>query len=93
MHTSFRSLHVILYMTLFIGLNHIKCSVAGWRELDAPLPGRLTGSASIDTLVRVGLEKERGGPRARMLVLSDFVPCVEDELAVKRGDHVQVKMQ
>jgi hypothetical protein len=35
--------------------------------------GRLTGSASVDTLVRVGLEKQHGlTPESRMTVLDDF---------------------
>ena len=48
--------------------------------------GRITGSASIETLVRVGLEKEAGlAPDSKMMVLQDFTPCVDDELEVKRG--------
>ena len=46
----------------------------------------ITGSASIETLVRVGIEKENGlGPESKMVVLHDFTPCVDDELEVKRG--------
>jgi hypothetical protein len=53
--------------------------------------GRITGSASIETLVRVGLEKEAGlGPESKMVVLHDFNPCVDDELEVRRG---QVKAE
>ena len=48
--------------------------------------GRITGSASIETLVRVGIEKENGlSPESKMVVLHDFNPCVDDELEVKRG--------
>ena len=48
--------------------------------------GRITGSASIETLVRVGIEKENGlSPESKMVVLHDFTPCVDDELEVKRG--------
>lgn len=48
--------------------------------------GRITGSASIETLVRVGIEKENGlSPDSKMVVLHDFTPCVDDELTVKRG--------
>lgn len=48
--------------------------------------GRITGSASIETLVRVGIEKEHGlSPDSKMVVLHDFTPCVDDELEVKRG--------
>ena len=51
-----------------------------------PSMGRITGSASIETLVRVGIEKENGlAPERRMVVLHDFTPCVDDELEVKRG--------
>ena len=51
-----------------------------------PSMGRITGSASIETLVRVGIEKENGlGPESKMVVLHDFTPCVDDELEVKRG--------
>ena len=49
--------------------------------------GRITGSASIETLVRVGIEKENGlSPDSKMIVLHDFTPCVDDELEVKRGN-------
>lgn len=52
----------------------------------APGMGRITGSASIETLVRVGIEKEHGlSPDSKMIVLHDFTPCVDDELEVKRG--------
>lgn len=53
----------------------------------APLPpGRITGSASIETLVRVGIEKENGlSPDSKMVIIHDFTPCVDDELQVKRG--------
>lgn len=51
-----------------------------------PAMGRITGSASIETLVRVGIEKEHGlAPDSKMVVLHDFTPCVDDELEVKRG--------
>ena len=56
--------------------------------------GRITGSASIETLVRVGIEKENGlGPESKMVVLHDFTPCVDDELEVKRGQIVNVLYQ
>jgi hypothetical protein len=52
-----------------------------------PGMGRITGSASIETLVRVGIEKENGlSPDSKMIVLHDFTPCVDDELDVKRGN-------
>lgn len=45
--------------------------------------GRITGSASIETLVRVGIEKEHGlSPDSKMVVLHDFAPYVDDELEV-----------
>ncbi|XP_064082814.1 SH3 domain-containing protein Dlish-like isoform X2 [Macrobrachium nipponense] len=60
----------------------------------APGLGRITGSASIETLVRVGLEKEAGlSPDSKMVVLHDFTPCVDDELEVKRGNVVNVLYQ
>lgn len=53
--------------------------------------GRITGSASIETLVRVGIEKEHGlSPNSKMVVLYDFTPCVDDELEVKRGQLVNI---
>lgn len=53
--------------------------------------GRITGSASIETLVRVGIEKEHGlSPDSKMVVLHDFTPCVDDELEVKRGQVVNI---
>ena len=65
-------------------------------SLTGPVPsmGRITGSASIETLVRVGIEKENGlGPESKMVVLHDFTPCVDDELEVKRGHVVHVLYQ
>ncbi|EFA04249.1 SH3 domain-containing protein Dlish [Tribolium castaneum] len=57
----------------------------------APGMGRITGSASIETLVRVGIEKEHGlSPDSKMVVLHDFTPCVDDELEVKRGQIVNI---
>jgi len=59
-----------------------------------PGMGRITGSASIETLVRVGIEKENGlSPDSKMIVLHDFTPCVDDELEVKRGNVVNVLYQ
>jgi len=56
-----------------------------------PTMGRITGSASIETLVRVGIEKENGfRPDSKMVVIHDFMPCVDDELEVKRGQVVNV---
>lgn len=50
--------------------------------------GRITGSASIETLVRVGIEKEHGlSPDSKMVVLHDFAPCVDDELEVSNSRH------
>lgn len=52
--------------------------------------GRITGSASIETLVRVGIEKENGlSPDSKMVVLHDFTPCVDDELQVRRGQVIE----
>uniref|UniRef100_A0A1A9WK47 SH3 domain-containing protein n=1 Tax=Glossina brevipalpis TaxID=37001 RepID=A0A1A9WK47_9MUSC len=68
-------------------------------ERDLPLPGggaavglgRITGSSSIETLVRVGIEKEHGlSPDSKMIVLHDFTPCVDDELEVKRGQIINI---
>merc|ERR1719369_1790397 len=60
----------------------------------APSMGRITGSASIETLVRVGIEKENGlSPENKMVALHDFTPCVDDELEVKRGQVVHVLYQ
>ena len=56
-----------------------------------PGMGRITGSSSIETLVRVGIEKEHGlSPDSKMVVLHDFTPCVDDELEVKRGQIVNI---
>jgi len=60
----------------------------------APSMGRITGSASIETLVRVGIEKENGlSPESKMVVIHDFTPCVDDELEVKRGQVVHILYQ
>ena len=60
-------------------------------KLVTPSIGRITGSASIDTLVRVGLEKEHGlSENSKVVVLHDFTPQVDDELGVKRGDIVHI---
>uniref|UniRef100_A0A6M2DGJ3 Putative growth factor receptor-bound protein 2 n=1 Tax=Xenopsylla cheopis TaxID=163159 RepID=A0A6M2DGJ3_XENCH len=53
--------------------------------------GRITGSSSVETLVRVGIEKEHGlSPDSKMVVLHNFTPCVDDELEVQRGQIVNV---
>lgn len=55
----------------------------------SPGMGRITGSASIETLVRVGIEKEHGlSPDSKMVVLHDFAPCVDDELEVTMQSHL-----
>ncbi|GFR75515.1 cytoplasmic protein NCK2 [Elysia marginata] len=51
--------------------------------------GRITGSASVDTLVRVGLEKQHGlSPESRMRVTQDFLATTDDELSAQTGDIV-----
>lgn len=61
------------------------------RDLAPVGMGRITGSSSIETLVRVGIEKEHGlSPDSKMVVLHDFTPCVDDELEVKRGQLVNI---
>lgn len=63
-------------------------------KLSTPSIGRITGSASIETLVRVGIEKEHGlSPDSKVVVLHDFTPCVDDELEVRRGQIVNVLYQ
>ncbi|XP_029647933.1 SH3 domain-containing protein Dlish-like [Octopus sinensis] len=60
------------------------------KEFDQyPLRRNLTGSASLDTLTQVGLAKKDGlDPEARLIVIQDFVACVDDEVSVKKGDIV-----
>ncbi|XP_033741478.1 SH3 domain-containing protein Dlish-like [Pecten maximus] len=69
-----------------------KTKVRTPKKKDKPfdgLPGRITGSDSIDTLQRVGLEKESSlSPKSKVRVVTDFQPCVDEEVAVKRGDEV-----
>lgn len=59
---------------------------------DGNSKGRITGNNSVDSLVELGKEEEdyeiEFEPR-KMVVLHDFIPCVEDEVAVKRGQHVK----
>lgn len=54
--------------------------------------GRITGRNSEDSLYEPNKEEEDSEvefePR-KMVVLHDFIPCVEDEVAVKRGQHVK----
>lgn len=54
--------------------------------------GRITGRNSDDSLNEPSKEEEDAEvefePR-KMVVLHDFIPCVEDEVAVKRGQHVK----
>ena len=78
----------ILFLLLFL------FSALNDESLQGPVPsmGRITGSASIETLVRVGIEKENGlGPESKMVVLHDFTPCVDDELEVKRGQVIYLR--
>ena len=63
------------------------CTADDKDTIRPPGMGRITGSASIETLVRVGIEKENGlSPDSKMIVLHEFTPCVDDELEVKRGN-------
>ena len=86
---------------MFVHLRHSLQKIFNFSALDdeslqgvVPSMGRITGSASIETLVRVGIEKENGlGPESKMVVLHDFTPCVDDELEVKRGQIVHVLYQ
>lgn len=65
----------------------ISCSA----EEKEPYLGRITGSASVDTLVRVGLEKQHGlTPESRMTVLDDFQAAADDEIHVHRGQTVHM---
>ncbi|XP_018495065.1 SH3 domain-containing protein Dlish [Galendromus occidentalis] len=60
-------------------------------SIATPKIGRVTGSSSIDTLIRVGLEKERGlSANSKVVVIDDFIPQVDDELGVKRGEIVYI---
>lgn len=55
--------------------------------------GRITGSDSLDTLVRVGIAKNSGEPQCTLVVLHDFQPCVSNELCVHRGQIVHMIFQ
>lgn len=89
---SFFLLNFLLKYNFFIFFTATNANI----ERDLPLPGgvglgRITGSSSIETLVRVGIEKEHGlSPDSKMVVLHDFTPCVDDELEVKRGQIVNI---
>ena len=90
--------HAVFTVTLFYAffLSFSIGSSADDKDTIRPPPGmgRITGSASIETLVRVGIEKENGlSPDSKMIVLHDFTPCVDDELEVKRGNIVNVLYQ
>ena len=52
--------------------------------------GRITGSASIDTLMRVNEEKYNGKKKEVLKVIHDFTACVAEELTVRKGDIVQM---
>lgn len=57
------------------------------KENDRLFPRRnLTGSDSLDTLTQVGLRnKDKLGPESRLVIIQDFVACVDDEVSVKKG--------
>lgn len=80
----------ITYLCTYLVINflHFMFSTADDKDtIRPPGMGRITGSASIETLVRVGIEKENGlSPDSKMIVLHDFTPCVDDELEVKQGN-------
>lgn len=53
------------------------------------LGGRLTGSDSIDSLVRVGLKKQHNfKPESKLIITQDFKARVNEELNVYRGQEV-----
>lgn len=81
----------------------LSISLTGYRDEEQKdttrngnVKGRITGSNSVDSIVDLGKEEEDNEiefePR-KMVVLHDFIPCVEDEVAVKRGQHVKALYQ
>lgn len=60
------------------------------KESDSLFPRRnLTGSDSLDTLTQVGLAKrDELAPESRLIILQNFVACVDDEVSVKKGEIV-----
>ena len=62
-------------------------------QAKASLPvGRITGSASLDTLAQVQTAKQSGS-KVHMVIVQDFEPCVNDEIRVRRGEYVKVLYQ
>ncbi|XP_046555714.1 SH3 domain-containing protein Dlish-like [Haliotis rubra] len=56
-----------------------------------PLFGRITGSDSVDTLVRVGMEKQHGlCPESKMVAVQGFTACADRELSLDLGQAVYV---
>ncbi|XP_071113728.1 SH3 domain-containing protein Dlish-like [Haliotis cracherodii] len=56
-----------------------------------PLFGRITGSDSVDTLVRVGMEKQHGlCPDSKMVTVRGFTACADRELSLDQGQAVYV---
>ncbi|XP_048577723.1 SH3 domain-containing protein Dlish-like [Nematostella vectensis] len=52
---------------------------------------RITGSSSLDSLVGIVKQEDEdyfADDPKKMVVTHDFIPCVDDELAVKRGERV-----
>ena len=63
-------------------------------EAPLPLPGRITGSASIDTLDRAGLERDDAdNPIRKRIIIQDFKACNSGELSVSRNQHVKFLYQ
>ncbi|ESO85771.1 hypothetical protein LOTGIDRAFT_130482 [Lottia gigantea] len=59
------------------------------RQSVVPYLGRITGSASIDTLVRVGLEKQHGlKADSKMVATHDFLSCTQNEVEIQKGQEV-----
>lgn len=58
--------------------------------------GRTTSSNNVDSLMNIAKEEEVDDndiePK-KMVILHDFIPCVEDETPVKRNEHVKALYQ
>ena len=71
-----------------VKVHYFICLLAGYYN---PVMGRITGSDSIETLVKLELGKQNANnPETRRIILQSFTGCAPEEISVKQGQKVHI---